>query len=85
MQAHPSSAASDLVRTLLDHAVVRPARPHARQLEALRVVARAERALDDLDEAEARSQLRTAIRLDPHCERARALLDGLRYSAPPRA
>lgn len=80
MQIRPSAASANLYQTLLAHAVVRPVHSRARHLAALRVVERAERALDELDEAEAMSQLRTALRLDSRCERARSLLEALTYT-----
>lgn len=84
MHVRPSAASANLYQTLLAHAVVRPVRSQSRHLAALRVVSLAERALDELDEAEAMSQLRTALRLDPRCDRARSLLDALTYTTRPR-
>lgn len=83
MQTRPSAVSAvsaNLYQSLLAHAVVRPERSRARHLAAMKLVARAEHALDELDEAEAMSHLRGALRVDPRCDRARSLLDALTYA-----
>jgi tetratricopeptide (TPR) repeat protein len=49
-------------------------------VESERLLRRAEAALDELDEADAMSMLRTALRLDPTNEHAARLLEALCYT-----
>lgn len=79
MGSRPPAHDANTYHQLLAHAVVRPAYSSARNLAARSILKRAERALDELDEAEAMSQLRAALRIDPRCESARMLLDALTH------